>query len=420
MHIKSALTIVFIAIFMVVLSKVSAQTSTISDAERLLQKCQAYQQNNPTAQLPSVCVTALSATPSPTTSPIPDVETSPTPSSTPSPSPTVEINYCEDHNPTEYHALYNAEADCWYDHEHGDDPSTVDDIFGETSSWWGGEQSISYPWQTFGFEGSMSGGGSDFPTRTGAFENDAKHQGYKWHVRRDLPCYSQFADGCITAIRSIDHADGSHGIHVRFHSFAVEMLVCPESRPTDCGIVRTGGWADKGNLAIDNQIVPGYGPTQINGGTRLHNYSGNQAFATWYGGSNKADVVTQFEDMWVTVNPADPNTIIFRCPDDPNNCGYNSSKRQLHLVGSRLQPTEVRWLRQQGHIDANGKINYTGFTNRYGTLIRDNSCTTASLDCVPISYSNYDSNFFYQYRGDAREYDTSIGVLPVSPIKYPN
>lgn len=402
--------------FLFILSKARAANVATSEAELIRQKCEAFAAEYPEQKLPNICTQEGTSHTEASPTPTPVVSTSPTPVAENQP-----ISYCETHSTTEYHALYNEEEDCWYDHEHGDDPNSVSDIFGPVAAWWGGSQEISYPWQTYGFEGSMSGGGDNYPVKIGSYENEAKHEGYKWHVRRDLPCYSQFAGGCITALRALDHADATHGMYVRFHSFAVEMVVCNEARPDDCGILRTGGWADKGNLAIDGSIIPGYGPTERNGGTRLHYFSrGDKRFGTWYGGSKKAEVVTQFEDMWATIDPNDLHTLIFVCPDDPANCGYNSSKRQLHLVGAMITGQEVRWLRQQGFADRSGKVNFRGYTDRYGIFVKDAHCTESGIDCVPIEYINYDATVLYQYRGDSREHDTSIGVLESSPIRHPN
>ena len=133
-----------------------------------------------------------------------------------------------------------------------------------------------------------------------------------------------------------------------------------------------------------------------------------------------AACVAAFEDMWGLVQASNPLEIHLFCPEDPANCGDNNSKRQIHLVSAAIRPAELRWLRQSGYIDSTSKVNFSGFTDRYGTIIKNGSCESASLDCVPLELANYDSSVRYQYRGDTREYDLSIGVLPQSPIRYPN
>lgn len=339
---------------------------------------------------------------------------SPTPGTTPT------FAYCDDHDPNQFHKLFNSTKNCWYDHEHGDDPTEVNDLFGSVSSWWNGSQSISYPWQTFAYDGNTSGGGNNFPTRTGLYENEAKHAGYKWYVRRDLPCTSQYTEGCVKAFRTIDHGMGhAHEAITRFHSFATEMVVCPKSRTDDCGMIRTGGWQDKGPLVIDGQFFTDYGPQGP--GPRLHNQDvGNAHFGTWYGGSLIATTVQQFEDMWGLVQKDNPTELHFFCPDDNDYCGYNDSKRQIHIVGAGLRGAEVKWLRDQGNVSADGKANYRGYTDRYGTIVKNNSCSSVGIDCVPLELTNFQTGILYQFRGDAREYDQSIGELPSSPIRYPN
>ena len=87
-----------------------------------------------------------------------------------------------EHDPTKWHTLVNVEAKCHYDHEHGDDPHYVDDIFGEPGDWFASPgQSISYPWQTFAIPAGMSKYST--PEEAGAIghlENEVKHEGYMW------------------------------------------------------------------------------------------------------------------------------------------------------------------------------------------------------------------------------------------------
>jgi hypothetical protein len=55
-----------------------------------------------------------------------------------------------EHDRLAWHLLVNPELKCHYDHQHGDDPNLVNDIFGPPGEWFDQPgQSISYPWQTF-------------------------------------------------------------------------------------------------------------------------------------------------------------------------------------------------------------------------------------------------------------------------------
>lgn len=163
----------------------------------------------------------LAYTPTPAPTPT-DVPPTSTPPSGPV-APYADAPACATHDPRAYHGIWNAQQGCHYDHTHGDNPHEVDDIFGTGFyATAGGE--ISYPWQT-----------------DGENHEHHKHEGYKWLVRRDLPCDNNNAAGCIRAFRAQPHAD-LHNVASEYHSYAIEALVCPDRvRDDNCGIIRFGG-----------------------------------------------------------------------------------------------------------------------------------------------------------------------------------
>jgi hypothetical protein len=175
----------------------------------------------------------LSAISDPTSTPVP---------ATPTPVSAVLIEgvpVCTDHDPTTWHPLVKRDSGgnivCTYGHEHHDDPNAVNDIFGPPGAWYGGTQAISYPWQTASSAGP---------------ENAAKHEGYKWYVRRDLPCVPVGGQpGCILAYRVQVHTLGTVAdAVVRFHSFSMEALISDHGTT---GVVRGGGHMDTGNLGLE-------------------------------------------------------------------------------------------------------------------------------------------------------------------------
>src|SRR3990167_1425085 len=112
-----------------------------------------------------------------TATPIPPTETPVPPTSTPVPAPATltatpegtVLPYagaplCPIHNDREWHALWDYDQGCHYNHEHKDNPHDLDDVFG-TQIYEIAGGSISYPWQT--------------PN-----ENLNKHNSYGWIVRR--------------------------------------------------------------------------------------------------------------------------------------------------------------------------------------------------------------------------------------------
>jgi hypothetical protein len=105
----------------------------------------------------------------------------------------------EEHDPYRWHPLVNTELKCHYNHHHGDDPNYVNDIFGAPGEWFGvNHQSLSYPWQTFPTDDRYAS--PESAAAAGMMENQMKHEGYMWIVRRNQPCPNQ-GEGCTTDFR---------------------------------------------------------------------------------------------------------------------------------------------------------------------------------------------------------------------------
>ena len=328
--------------------------------------------------------------------------------------PYADAPACPTHDDRAHHGIWDEESGCHYDHSHGDDPHSVDHIFGaDFYNWAGGE--ISYPWETPG-------------------ENEMKHGAYNWFVRVEDDCFSQFADGCIRAFRAQAHGVGAvQGDVVAFHSAWLEALVCSEAQPDECGIIRGGGWQGPADLMIDYLKVLDR-EESVNRHFISYFHTGDAHFTTWYNSvrSNFIDVTMQFEDRWNAAPPGEGCAVVsgqvecavlysteqqlldatvWFCDEDgdgvpePEDCPFNSSRRQIHLVGAtfpgryhdRLDP------------DGDGVSTFSGFTDRYGELVA--GCTEVGLDCVPFRLESYDGSpgvpvdVSYQRRGDSREYD---------------
>jgi len=356
--------------------------------------------------------------PGPTAEPSPTPEPTPEPSPTPEPTPTLdpleaealdapqemipgppypEAPLCPDHDPRTYHALWDSARGCHYDHHHGDDPHAVDDIFGsEYYAWAGG--SISYPWQTVN-------------TQTGCLENDCKHNGYIWLVRRDQPCQSAYTNGCVVAFRALVHAmPSAHDTSVRYHSAWLEALVCREDDPSVCGIFRSGGWQDTGDLSLDRARVIDY-PNSFNR-IKLHYLTiGNSHSGTWYAGSPGGQeqrggmwsVAVELGDMWGPLDPADPSRVQYYCTDPSVDCRWNGSTYQPHNIAVGFPPR----FRRLVDPDGNRVADYRGYADRWGTPV--SGCTTVGLDCVPLIFEHVPLGYDYQGRFDYREYDVLFG-----------
>jgi hypothetical protein len=295
---------------------------------------------------------------------------------------------------------------------HGDDPNFVNDIFGEPGAWFGkAGQSISYPWQTFKAATSLEP--NDAYVAAKQMENDLKHEGYLWVVRRDQACPN---GDCITDFRLETHAIfGAHDMPVRYHSFSIEARLCKNaSDASTCGIVRYGGWADTGRLFttapndikcnhdVNAQYIPLpadtlYFPIDNPTGRdeiRCHPnvktlpaYPSARPLAEWWGhggGETRFHILSY--DPIGNVDPADPSKWQFFCGQNDLNCHYDGSIISA-FIGYRLH---IHGFFQPGNIDADknndGRTDYKGYFNRWGTVTP--SCQRVGLDCIPYEYNN--------------------------------
>ena len=359
------------------------------------------------------------------------------------------VTVCTDHDITKWHALVKKDTsgniNCTYGHEHHDDPNLVNDIFGSPGVWYGGNQSISYPWQTFAFTtpaGVMYPTPSA-PTDPAKLENALKHNGYKWYVKRDLPCIPFAAppnDGCIRAWRVLFHTLGTTADStVRFHSFGVEALVEYQGKQ---GIVRGGGWMNAGGLTtlVDggNKVLcpegvitnpPNFICPNGNNGNIRETYSTNVpapytphanpgATVNWYAAHRGVvQAGPQVEDFGPT-DYADPFKQLFYDPKyKANNSHGNIENFSINTLYSYLAPFK----------NAAGLVNVKGYEDRHGNyLINGGGCTQPSVDCVPFSIENAPAAIFQMNRNTNRavfdhgDHDVISPVTGKSLIVYPN
>ncbi|MEO8610674.1 MAG: carboxypeptidase regulatory-like domain-containing protein [Chloroflexota bacterium] len=323
-----------------------------------------------------------------------------------------------EHDPTKWHTLVNIQAKCHYDHEHGDDPNYVNDIFGEPGAWFGNPgQSISYPWQTFKAATALEPNTAYVAAHQ--MENDLKHEGYIWVVRRNQKCPT---GECITDFRLETHAIfGAHGMPTRYHSYSLEARLCHVANdPSSCGIVRYGGWIDTGRLfttAPDviscthdvNEIyipLPAdtlYFPIQDPAArdeirchpniVHLPAYPSAKPLAEWWGhGGGETRFQLRVYDPIGNVDPADPSHWQFFCGQNDLNCRYDGSIVSA-FIGYTLQISEFVGP-NNAPVDKNkdGRTDYKGYFTRWGAPV--SNCTAAALDCIPYEYNNVVLNYF--------------------------
>lgn len=323
-----------------------------------------------------------------------------------------------EHPATQWHTLVNIQAKCHYDHMHGDDPNYVNDIFGEPGAWFGAPgQSISYPWQTF--KAATANEPNTQYVANKQMENDLKHEGYLWFVRRDQRC----PDGeCITDFRLQTHAIfGAHDMGVRYHSFSLEARLCRNGNdPSTCGIIRYGGWVDTGRLfttapnniscahsvseifiplPADTQYFPIERPESRDeirchpNITNLPNYPSSKPLAEWWahGGGETRFQIRSYDPIG-NVDPADPSHWQFYCAQNDVNCRYDASIFSA-FIGYTLHIHEFAGPNGGPRLDSNGdgRTDYRGYMNRWGRPSA--GCSSAGLDCIPYYYDNVPLNF---------------------------
>lgn len=324
-----------------------------------------------------------------------------------------------EHDPTKWHTLVNIQAKCHYDHIHADDPNYVNDIFGTPGAWFGkAGQEISYPWQTFKATSKYEPNTAFVANKQ--MENDLKHEGYIWVVRRDQPCPN---GNCVRDFRLQTHAIfGAHDMPVRFHSFSLEARVCLNGNDLKtCGIVRYGGWIDMGRLfttapgviscshdvnavfiplPADNQFIVDGDPDARDEIrchpmiTNLPAYPSQRPLAEWWG---FAGGETRFQlrsyDPIGNVNVQDPAKWEFFCAQTDMNCKYDASIFSA-FIGYTLQIFGTTSGTTGLPLDRNGdkRTDFVGYFDRWGGYKPD--CTAPALDCVPYNYDNVPFNLY--------------------------
>lgn len=340
-----------------------------------------------------------------------------------------------EHDKTQWHSLVNVEKKCHYDHEHGDDPNYVNDLFGQPGSWFNQSgQSISYPWQSFNLPATTTAQQALTMTGTqGQKENDLKHQGYYWVVRRNQTC-----DGgqwCITDSRLQFHFMSSHHNEVgaRFHTFSFEGRLCKNpSDPSTCGTYATAGWNDHGQLltaalgkdcwielnakregkpSTGNVIsLPSdtqYYPLDFDGlvdELRCHKpvpstvvkeypngYLSSDAGEWWTHGASDFRYVIKVFDPISNIDPASPSspTAVNApfCAQGDTTCRWNNTL----ITASQGYTTQLYKDYEGTPADGNGdgRTDVTlgrVYMNRFGD--RNRNCSTPGLDCIPLIINN--------------------------------
>lgn len=330
-----------------------------------------------------------------------------------------------EHDATRWHTLLNYPGDeqpgedCHFDHHHGDNPHALNDIFGQPGAWFlRPGQSVSFPWQTFPAQ-TIQEQAARYP---GLLENEYKHEGYLWIVRRNQPCVG---GACVTDFRLQMHFHGAMDGAVGMHGVAFEGRVCDDAaRPESCGIIRTGGWLDFGSLTRPASTedcwtalqergdairlpVPSDGlpyrwldedapfdefrchkalsPAEVAAGPVQTRSGIATGPAEWWGhGASDFRFQSVFFDPIGNVNP-DGGFTVFCGLDDPS-CQWRHSQFTARI--QYILPVSSYWFPDfGGQRVVNAQLGQYFLTRNGGRAV---GCTmqTIGVDCIPYEYSN--------------------------------
>lgn len=346
--------------------------------------------------------------------------------------PHADAPKCAQHDPNQWHGLWNPTAGCYYDHEHKDNPGILYtgmpsaeraqaekliELFGAPGAWFGGN-SISYPWQTF------MGAGDHYndPAPDAHLENTHKHEGYGWIARTDIAPNGKH---WVKDFRIQYHAVFANvGAVTRYHSFSLEANIC--ERNGACSIMRTGGHMDFGHLKVFGGIVQLPGQEGDGARQRLHReykypeFAVNPNFKTsavWYGLFTRNDhvkeawsldaayrpirkltLVIESQDIWSNINTDDLKATDLFCPEF--DCDKNNSTFKMHRMEISLVSDEP----------------FSGYTDRFG--LANPECDSPSLDCIPTTIEPF-GRVNINYR-DHRMREFDVSPPGTYWIEYPN
>lgn len=355
---------------------------------------------------------------------------------TPTPAPDMigGVLVCTDHDPTIWHPIVKRDAGgailCTYGHEHGDDPHALDGLFGAPNAWYGGTQSISYPWHT-------------------PHENEMKHWFYKYLIRQDLqplPAIQlgQYAMLYMRNVRSVGHLEGfsaqingmQAGFPVLNHSYSYEVEVCKtvDGAPS-CGTVQVGGWQFYGHGDLttnvgDICILACTLPLGVNSSTR-HVHGGQLSSRkdfTWYGTGNgeaKPPGAIRFDIDLGTIGEAtgwvDPNDYAMLHQYVPARVGGKADGEITNTFNGSHESLEVTAVAVPGELDSqdgatDGYVTFTGYATRWGVIVSNSTCQDElgnpdpGQDCVPVRFVHAPVGVVF-YRDSAHNavYGTKFG-----------
>lgn len=337
---------------------------------------------------------------------------------TPDTNPDVVLAYpdappCPTHDPTIWHALWDSEYGCHFNHEHGADPFTplVANIFARLSD----------------LHELLCGLEISHCVPSSPMENTMKHTGHKWQVSRNPNGCFPFAGMQANVTIGVDFmAMQYHNfspyykgaampeLDSRTHSMVGAFRQCKQSNPNDFGYMWIEQLQDFGPILKHYQgprlnypqnpdfyavhLAPYIAGHCIFGDgcrTSLAQAQANNSNCIWtsdpdnVAGSKLFAMLFRCKDSSQMVDGRDttyPYTAYWLCTADggltfkQEGCKNNSSTSTIHEITGVIPSS---WDNDEDDSDPRvGRITATFYVTRFGE--RNPACTTYSLDCQRI------------------------------------
>jgi hypothetical protein len=347
-----------------------------------------------------------------------------------------------DHDHRIYHALWDADRACHYDHEHGDNPFTGD---------------IATTFPGFDLRSLLGDVEIGHTNPSSNMENAHKHGGFKWNVNLT------HLGGCtpfestqhgVDASAILYHGMGDYAMELEssVHSTAALLRFCNPDAPTDYGYMYTVQHVTYGQVVVPYQgpfVAPypnapqpaygaGFGPyisvdcvgpvIQCRSSLDFIRSRGLDANSYWTakntGSGTRPDNSVLFRpffrvrDAYQVFDWADqshPFSYLWVCGGDmfdPMGCEYNNSTTQIHEIAGRI-PAEWDNLAGVDTEPEAGRITFEGYTTRFGDLAPN--CTEPGEDCHPIklvrAFPGTYGSLVVNYPGDK----APLNIVPLLP-----
>ena len=319
----------------------------------------------------------------------------------------------EAHDNNLFHTLWDSARGCHYDHEHGQDPFTLE---------------VAAVFLVLDMKALLGGVGIGHTNPSGPMENTHKHGGFKWQVLLAHPHGCAGHEGSPIGVDASViqyHAFGDYSVEfeARIHSAVALLRQCLTDNPTDYGYIYLVQHLDYGQRVSGYQEIvlpytdgpqPPYEsgsapyftidcvgttcPSKTQTRDSILTLNANTS-TTWTSdpeklngsGSHLFELLLRARDTYEVLDRDDltyPFSFVWMCSQDGGvtysaikGCRYNNSTTRVHEINGTIP---AGWDNLEG-FDTDlriGRITAEGYVTHFGDL--NLSCAAAGPDCHPI------------------------------------